>query len=194
MWSPREALAPCHFPGESPQKRETCSWGGTPGDLWGNWETEKACVYFLCGWAANPTDVLIPQWYGVNREEMALQVTEEENSAQPLLPVAPKRCGRELNPIPREWLRSYWEWQSALGSHTMEEQPCVEDWTEQTRWHVATFMHNSGCWGGFHDQRQDGAATILGGTHTECMCCMGSPLSSLPSHWDSIQSKAREIM
>ena len=118
------------------------------------------------GWAANPTDVLIPQWYGVDREEMVLQVTKEENSVTVLLAVAPKRCGGGAEPYsdPENGLEVSREWQSAAGgNHTMEEQPCVAEWTEQTRWHAATFEDNSGCQrGGFHDQRQDGAAIHLG--------------------------------
>lgn len=150
------------------------------------------------GWAANPTDVLTPQWYGVNREEMVLQVTEEENSVTVLLPVAPKRCGRgaESYSYPENGLEVSWEWQSAAwGNHTMEDQPCVAEWTEQTRWHAATFKDNSGCQrGGFHDQRQDGQLFILGGTHTQGMVLYGFPaLTPLPPRVHPKESKGDNV-
>lgn len=199
MWSPREAPAPCHLPRVNPLRRERpVVGGGTPGDLWGNWEWKRLVSTSYGGWAANPTDVLIPQWYGVNREEMVLQVTEEENSVTVLLPVAPKRCGRGAEPYSylENGLEVSWGWQStAWENHTMEEQPCVAEWTEQTRWRVATFKDNSGCQrGGFHDQRQDGAATYLGRYPHRVHGIIWVPPLSLPSHWDPIQTKAREIM
>ena len=124
VWSPREAPAPCHLPRLNPLRRERpVVGGGTPGDLWGNWEWKRLVSTSYGGWAANPTDVLIPQWYGVNREDMVLQVTEEENSVTVLLPVAPKRCGRGAEPYSylENGLEVSWGWQSTVTVNSLGE-------------------------------------------------------------------------
>lgn len=50
------------------------------------------------GRVANPTDVLMLQREGVNREEMVVREIGEMNSMTALFPVAPQRCGRINGP------------------------------------------------------------------------------------------------